>query len=371
MKNFPVSRLCWWMLLATVTSAFNLHGDPLTGRRFFSFDHFDKFKIETFPHDGGSRFTSPILDAGFDFDQIVVSWNIALPPGTCLRVEAMPVFEGRSTSFFTLGYWSGEDPRAPNRRGPIRMSGSRQPSLEGEVQTDVLVLSRPAQSFQIRLSIVTFASSQDPTVLKFIGVSLLNSSVTPPTMATASESGRELILPVPTRSQLDYPGGDAWCSPASVSMVLSYWSAQLARSDLNRDVPEVAAAVYDPGWPGTGNWPFNTAYAGSFPGMRAYVTRLGVVSELEAWIRAGVPIITSVTYSILKGQPDQGDGHLVVVVGFDDKGDVILNDPGTRIAMRKTVTRDRFAAAWSQSHNTVYLIHPANHPSPESHLGHW
>jgi uncharacterized protein YvpB len=368
MMNTP--RLSWLMLLAIGISAFALHGDPLTGRRFFSFDHFDTFKIETLPQDGGSRFTSPILDVGFDFDQIVVSWNIALPLGAYLCVEAMPVFDGRTTSFYNLGRWSGEDPHAPNRRGPIRMSGGKQSNPEGEVQTDVLVLSRPAQSFQVRLT-TACASNQDPTVLKFIGVSLLNSSVTPPTMATASESGRELILPVPTRSQLDYPGGDAWCSPTSVSMVLSYWSAQLDRSDLNRDVPEVAAAVYDPGWPGTGNWPFNTAYAGSFPGMRAYVARLGAVGELEAWIRTGVPIITSVTYSILKGQPDQGDGHLVVVLGFNDQGDVILNDPGTRIAMRKTVTRDRFAAAWSKSHNTVYLIHPSNHPIPHSPHGHW
>ena len=112
-------------------------------------------------------------------------------------------------------------------------------------------------------------------MLKYIGVSLLNTSVSTLETAAATESGPEMILPVPTRSQLDYAGGGAWCSPTSVSMVLSYWSMQLGRSDLNRDVPEVAAAVYDPGWPGTGNWSFNTAYAGSFPGMRAYVTRLG------------------------------------------------------------------------------------------------
>ncbi len=208
-------------------------------------------------------------------------------------------------------------------------------------------------------------------MLRFVGVSLLNSLVARPEMAATADPGQGLILGVPTRSQLDYPGGDAWCSPTSVSMVLSYWSGRLGRPDLNRAVPEVAAAVHDPGWPGTGNWPFNTAYAGSFPGMRGYVTRLGHVGELGSWIAAGVPVVTSVTYSILKGKPDQGDGHLVVVVGFDERGDVVLNDPGTRIAMRKTVPRDRFAAAWAESHNTVYLIHPTDHPVPHSPHGHW
>ena len=43
---------------------------------------------------------------------------------------------------------------------------------------------------------------------------------------------------------------------------------------MNLTVPEVAAVVYDDSFAGTGNWPFNTAFAGSFPGMRSYVTRL-------------------------------------------------------------------------------------------------
>ena len=295
----------WLTALALVTAAFQLHGSPTTGRQFFSFDHFDQFEIETSPHDDGSRFTSPIIEAGFDFDQIVVSWNIALAPGACLWVEALPVYDGRTGSFYTLGRWSGQDARAPNRRGPISRSGGKQSNPDGEVQTDVLVLSRPARKCRLRLTII-HPSNPEPTVLKYIGVSLLNSSVSTLETAAATESGPELILPVPTRSQLDYPGGGAWCSPTSVSMVLSYWSAQLGRSDLNRDVPEVAAAVYDPGWPGTGNWSFNTAYAGSLSGnarLRHPSRRRS--TKLEAWIQAGVPVVTSVTYSILKGQPDR------------------------------------------------------------------
>jgi uncharacterized protein YvpB len=208
-------------------------------------------------------------------------------------------------------------------------------------------------------------------VLKFIGVSVLNSPIPPPDRAIALAPTRGLALPVPTRSQLDYAGGAAWCSPTSLSMVLSYWAARLNRPDLDRDVPEVAAGVDDPGWPGTGNWSFNTAYAGSFPGMRGYVTRLGHVGELESWTTAGVPVVASVAYSLLKGEPNQSDGHLVVVVGFDPEGAVILNDPGTRHSVRKTVPRDKFATAWSHSRNTVYIVHPVDHPIPASPDGHW
>ncbi|MCL4177312.1 MAG: C39 family peptidase, partial [Verrucomicrobia bacterium] len=229
----------WLTALALVTVVFQLHGSPLTGRRFISFDRFDQFEVETSAHDGGGRLTSPIIEAGFDFDQIVVSWNIALAPGALLRIDAQPIFDGRNGSFYTLGYWSGRDAHAHPRRRPISRSGDKQSNPDGEVQTDVLVLSRPAQSFRVRLSVV-HASNQDPTVLQFVGVSLLNSSVAPPEMAATPEPGRGRILAVPTRSQLDYPGGGAWCSPTSVSMVLSYWSGRLERPDLNRDVPEVA-----------------------------------------------------------------------------------------------------------------------------------
>jgi hypothetical protein len=105
--------------------------------------------------------------------------------------------------------------------------------------------------------------------------------------------------------------------------------------------------------------------------MRGYVARLANLTELEAWTSAGVPVVASVSYSLLKGLHDQADGHLVVVVGFSTEGDVILNDPGTRHSMQKTIPRDRFAAAWSKSHNTVYLVHPADYPLPISPAQHW
>lgn len=357
-------------LLTILAITSTLSASPITGRQFIAFTHFNTFEITTLPSECRSSLTSPILLSELDFDELIVSWNITTPPGSSLLVEARPIFNEHSTRFFSLGKWSADDPLAPSLSDLPRSSSGKQSTPDGEVHTDVLVLTRPARSFQIRLSI-THRPGRDPTLLKFVGVSLLNSSIAPPLHAETLLAGREVILPVPTRSQLDYPGGGAWCSPTSVSMVLDYWSTVLERSDLIRDVPEVAAAVHDPGWPGTGNWPFNTAYAGSFEGMRAYVTRLGTTSELETWIQTGVPIVASVSYSILKGNPDQRDGHLVVVVGFDKQGNIILNDPGTRISMQKTVARDRFAAAWASSQNTVYIIHPSQLPIPNSPHNHW
>jgi hypothetical protein len=83
-------------------------------------------------------------------------------------------------------------------------------------------------------------------------------------------------------------------------MVLAYWAKALGRPELDLSVPEVAKGVYDKNWPGTGNWPFNTAFAGKVSGLRSYVMRLNYLADLEEYILAGVPIVLSVSYVCLR-----------------------------------------------------------------------
>ena len=172
---------------------------------------------------------------------------------------------------------------------------------------------------------------------------------------------------------MSYPGGNVLCSPTVVSMLLAFWAKELRHPELDRDVPEVQQGVFDPNWPGTGNWPFNTAFAGTVPGMRAYVARLTDISELEAWIASGKPVATSVSYDLLRGKGKKGasDGHLVVLVGFDEHGDPVFNDPGRSTEVRQTYKRADFDAAWATSGRTVYLIYPKFGLVPEDPFGHW
>jgi hypothetical protein len=159
-------------------------------------------------------------------------------------------------------------------------------------------------------------------------------------------------------------------------MNLAHWSKLLNRQELDKDVPEVARNVYDKTWGGTDNWPFNTAFAGTFPGLRAYVSRFSDVSELEDWIVAGIPVILSVSYDLLKGKPRGRDaGHLIMCVGFTEQGDIIVNDPWARLekgeTVRKTFPRKNLITAWNNSKNTVYLIYPENTLLPHDRFGHW
>jgi hypothetical protein len=144
-------------------------------------------------------------------------------------------------------------------------------------------------------------------------------------------------------------------------MVLAHYAQTLSRPELNLDVRDVAHAVFDPAWPGTGNWSFNVAFAGTQPSLRAFAAQLPDLSTLEAWIQRDIPVITSVSLALLRGKasPEKGDGHLIVVVGFDDKGNVLINDPGVRSErVRQTIPLPTFLRAWAYSKNTVYLVYP-------------
>lgn len=335
------------------------------GRQFLSWDRFADWESQTGEKAGQRVLVSPPIRPAIAWDEAVLSWNAATPPGTGLKFELRRLDPSPPTRFYVLGLWASDPAGHPRESVP------GQKDEHGEVQTDTLVLREPARTVQLRVTLSGVSAEIQPR-LRFLGLSLLkrggSREALPPNQAAW---GRE--LPVPERTQVVYPEGvSAWCSPTSLAMLLAYWSERLGRPELAVDVPEVARAVHDPQWPGTGNWPFNTAFAGGFPGLRAYVTRLSDVAELEDWVAAGVPVAVSVSYNLLRGQPrDRSDGHLVVVRGFTNRGDVIVNDPGTRHEIRREFTRANLAQAWAVSENTVYLVYPTDLPPPTNRFGHW
>jgi hypothetical protein len=103
-------------------------------------------------------------------------------------------------------------------------------------------------------------------------------------------------------------------------MVMSYWEDYAGPCE-----PAVRAAVtgiYDWVYDGTGNWPFNTAYAAT-RGLHGSVRRFSTMEEVEAWVAQGVPVVIGFSWG--KGELTgaalaSSAGHLAVVVGFDSQG---------------------------------------------------
>jgi hypothetical protein len=346
-------------LFLTVVHAAEI--DP-RGGQFIGFSHFANFETTAGPRAREKVLISPIVRARVSWDELVTSWNVEAPEGTYLRMEARALYPGHATKYFTLGLWATDTNRFP------RESVAEQRDADGDVSTDTLKLQRPAERFQLRITLGGERLAR-PT-LKFIGVALTDTSSEPAALAPNRAAwGR--VLPVPERSQMKYPNGKVLCSPTTVCMLMGFWAQNLHRSELDRDVPQIVDAIYDAKWKGAGNWPFNMAYAGAFRGMRGYVARLSDISELEDWVASGVPVGLSVCYDRLRGKGQGPNGHLVVCVGFTPEGDPIINDPGTSQNVRKTSSRKNLTYAWSYSHNTVYLVYPEDSEIPKDRFGHW
>jgi len=349
--------------------------------RFVGLSDFSKFS-KTQNEKGAAVLLSPVITSPIDWNELVVSWNTAAPSGTRLGVEVKPIFNGGSEAkFFSLGTWS-PDPEQSSSAG-------KQKDADGRVSTDTLELSRPASGVQIRLTFenepterpqvpkargeIPRPSTLDPS-LKFLGLSFCNTNINPATPMTNKAAWGKIIT-TPELSQNSYPQEKGWCSATSMSMVLQRWAGLLHRPEMNLDVPEVAAGVLDTRF-GTGNWPFNCAFAGKFDGMRAYVTRFSDISELEDWVVAGIPVIISAPFHLLApGRHDTGSGHLVVCIGFTETGDVVINDPATNLkkgqSVRHVYKRENVIRAWATSRNTVYLVYPVSAKLPDNRLGQW
>jgi hypothetical protein len=161
-------------------------------------------------------------------------------------------------------------------------------------------------------------------------------------------------------------------------MVVEYWGRGPSAEELawvepgyaDPSVDFAARGTYDAAYRGTGNWPFNAAYASHY-GLVAFITQLRSLTEAEQFVRAGIPLVASIASrpGELDGFLFSGgtNGHLVVIVGFDAAGRPIVNDPAawSNAGVRRVYDRAQFERVWLRgSSGTVYVIHPPEMPLP-------
>ncbi len=328
-----------------------------------------------------TRWTSPNISPQQPFTQLVPSWKAATPAKTFVMVQARArSTTGAYSSWKLMGSWSTRD------AGFRRTSGGLQEDAVARVSTDTLVARSGVtlSSYQLRVLLLKRPrTAATPTLHSVQAVASLPPSGT---RATSRPALPGRILDVPTYSQMthrgQYPqfggGGQAWCSPTSLSMILGYYRSLPSRANYSwvdkryADpwVDHVARVVYDHGYRGAGNWAFNTAYAALLAGD-AFVTRLTDLRQAERFIAAGIPLAASITFSRgqLSGAPiGSTNGHLVVIVGFTSTGNVVVNDPAasSNSSVRRVYDRGQFERAWlGRSSGTVYVVRDAAHPLPE------
>jgi hypothetical protein len=355
-------------------------------------DYTDPDLNTTKPYDYAA-WTSPVHRIGFGATQLVSSWNATTPAGTWIQVQMSGTTNtGAHTGWYVMGRWASGDADIH------RTSVPGQTDASGTVDVDTFEAANGVTltSYQLRVTLYRAAGTPATPTLRMVGA--MTSAVPDRFDVPASPLGgaEGITLPVPRYSQDvhtgQYPqydgGGEAWCSPTSTEMVVEYWGkhptpAQTAWVDPSYADPSVdvaARGTYDYNYQGAGNWPFNAAYAASY-GLDAHVTRLHSLTELESYIRRGIPVVTSQSFyaSELTGSGYDTDGHLMVIIGFTKSGDVIANDPASpdNAAVRHVYQRHQFETVWlrTERHLTsggigggsggvVYIITPHGMPLP-------
>jgi cell wall-associated NlpC family hydrolase len=146
------------------------------------------------------------------------------------------------------------------------------------------------------------------------------------------------------------------CSPTSLAMVLEYWGENVKTAELAETVRDQKTEIF-------GHWPFNVAAAGRL-GVPGYAAWLGGLGDLEVLIARGRPVVVSLTFGAgeLANSPiKKTRGHLVVVAGFTEKGDVIVFDPAApqKDSVRRVYDREEFRRAWLvNKRGLAYIIGP-------------
>ncbi len=338
----------------------------------------DPFGNPTKRYDYG-RWLSPWTTPGFGLTQLVASWAAATPGDSWIGVEVRGRnAAGTTSSWDTLARWSAGDAFFHRTTAGTQGDDLANVAVDTWRANDAAGLTR----WQLRLTLNRRTGTTVSPSVYAVGAmaSRLPSVTSVATSTPGAAHGAALgtVLPVPKFSQMthrdQYPewggGGEAWCSPTSTSMVLAY-DESLPHPDAyswvdasyaEPWVDHAARMTYDHAYRGTGNWPFNTAYAATLAGQLSFVTRLRSLREAELFIANGIPVVTSISFGRgeLDGAPiSASNGHLVVVVGFTDSGDVVVNDPAARRnrGVRRTYDRGQFENAWlPTSGGLAYVI---------------
>lgn len=238
-----------------------------------------------------------------------------------------------------------------------KLPSTKQGSIDarlGSVNIDELMVKMEVYRLQVRLRL----ESNDPNAVARV------SRIDVP---TANKWGRDdshhtvgkptpIDIPVPFRSQNtpDSSLNDKLCSPTSVAMVLAYYG-------VDATVEEVAKKCYDPEYGIYGNWPRNIQAAYEF-GVPGSLVRMQSWWEVGKILETGQPLIISIRAERgeLRGAPyDATEGHLIVLRGIDEFGNLIVNDPacGTAEDGKRVYRRSDLTKVWLQATDgTAYLL---------------
>jgi uncharacterized protein YvpB len=291
------------------------------------------------------------------FDETVLSWNARPPAGSSIAAakasyELRVRVRGEWTRWWTMGRADG------NRYSSV----TTEEDAISKLDVDTLSLKAPhlADAFQVRV--------RAPFRLEVRAICVAHwRRDAKPTLGLDPSPAWGVTLEVPQRSQQaeDPKIAPRICSPTALAMVLEYFGERLPTKEIAARVHDATSDLY-------GNWPCNTAVAADVlsegsdgPGSSrsAFVIRANGFEEIESEIAQGRPVVISHRWKKgeLTGAPiPASSGHLIVVVGFTSKGDIVANDPALAPPnVRRIYDRREIFHTWQENAPGIaYVFRP-------------
>lgn len=279
------------------------------------------------------------------FKKLVVSWNSKTYENTTVEVWVRVRTSQSWSKWFSYGKWTTDG----NNTGSF--SGQKDSNVMLDID-ELTVLEGMGDAVQLKLALSRRALDIKSPEVRKLYVSLKTGDKEE---KISVNQYVPIYLDVPSKSQLDVEDiGSVICSPASVSMVMSFYG---------KDIPTeiVAKGTIDNGTSIYGNWSYNVAYAGEC-GFDAYVQYCDNFNSIYELLKENVPVVASIQLKDpkdLDGAPQAyPSGHLIVIKGLEIiQGTpwVLVNDPAERDlkAVSRKYRYDQLMDAWK---NVIYVL---------------
>lgn len=293
---------------------------------------------------------SPLIEVA-PFDHAVLSWNGDGDGNWCLELRLR--IDGSLTPYYALGEIQGTRQSSATGKGMDTRTPATAESVTVDLDTLRLTDGKRATAFQVR------ATGEGNLRMLAVAHYLGGDCHYTDRPATASVWGTTLAVAPRAQQEVEEEPeiGGIVCSPTALSMALEYHGSVYRTIDVCRAALDHASGIY-------GNWPCNTgAAARLLPGSWSAVVKMTGFDELEREIAKGRPVVLSHRWERedLPNAPiPRSSGHLILVVGFTENGDVLVNDPAAPAAEgRRLYRRRELFHTWQElGQGIVYLLHP-------------
>ena len=279
---------------------------------------------------------TPYISPNFYFKEIIPSFNIKNDHFS-VQIKFLDI-ENIKSEWLDLGYWNIKSPQKRKLQ-----------DKDISIETDVITSAKALKACKLKFI------SNEPLEVNSITLSFNSNLFEVGKIKDDGYIPKPIFLNVPFRSQMKENPEIAQhiCSSTSVCAVAEYYGIKI-------EIEKFARITYDEYYKMFGLWwrAIQTAY--TF-GLNGYVNYFESFKEVEYYLNLGIPVISCISYKkgeLTGSKTESSAGHVVVICGFDQNGDIICCDPAEPNEQigRVVYKRNEYAKAWFSSAGGVGYI---------------